>query len=376
MNRAIRVLELLPTLRVNGLSIVVGILARGLDPNRFEVEIACFDELGPLTAALERDGFRVHFFQRRPGKDLKLAWKIARLLRRGRFDCVHAHNATAFFYGTIGAILARTPRRIFTEHDRTFPSKPALAAAHRFLHRRVDRVVTVAAYLERALVEHEGFDPRRIEVIANGLHPGPFDDAPPRADTRRALGIAEDRVVLVCVARLDEVKNHAFLLEAFRDVAARLPKALLLLVGDGPLRTDLEARCRALGLCDAVRFLGIRDDVPALLRASDAVTLTSHSEGLSMSLIEALASRLPSIATAVGGNGEIVDDGVTGFLVAAGDGRTFADRATRLLSDAPLREKMGEAARRAFDARFSGAAMVARYTSLFERAADRGVTPV
>jgi L-malate glycosyltransferase len=368
VTRKIRVLELLPTLRVNGLSIVVGILARGLDPARFEVEVACFDELGPLTDGLERDGFRVHFFQRRPGKDLRLAWKLARLLKRGRFDVLHAHNATAFFYGTLGAMLARTPHRVFTEHDRTFPSTPMRAKAHRFLHRKLDRVVTVASYLERALVEHEGFEPGRIEVIANGLHPAPFDDAPPRDATRRALGVEPDRRVVVCVARLDVVKNHAFLLDGFRGVVARCPQALLLLVGDGPLRSDLRSQARTLGISGEVRFLGLRDDVPAVLRASDVATLTSHSEGLSMSLIESLAARLPCVATAVGGNGEVVDDGRSGFLVAPGDVNALAEKTAILLEDAALRERMGAAGRAAFDARFSATAMVARYAKLFESA--------
>ncbi len=367
MNRPVRVLELLPTLQVNGLSILVATLARGLDRTRFQVEIACFDELGPLTERVKQDGFPVHFLPRRPGKDFGLARKLFRLHRERRIDLVHAHNATAFFYGTLAAMLSRTPMRIFTEHDRAFPSGWRLAATHRFLHRRIDRVVTVAAYLKRALVEHEGFDPDRIEVIPNGIDPAPFDSAPPREGTRRALGLEGDRLVVACVARLDPVKNHALLIDAFRGVLERLPRSVLLLVGDGSLRPDLEARARQLGMVDSVRFLGLRDDVPAILRASDAVTLTSHSEGLSMALIEGLAASLPCVATAVGGNEEIVDEGRTGLLVPPGDPARLASSFVRLLGDEPLRARMGAAARRAFEERFSAAAMVERYTSLLER---------
>jgi glycosyltransferase involved in cell wall biosynthesis len=372
VKRPIRVLELLPTLRVNGLSIVVTILARALDPSRFHVQIACFDELGPLTEGVRRDGFAVHFIARRPGKDLALAWKLARLLRRERIDLVHAHNATAFFYGTLGAILARTPVRIFTEHDRTFPSKPLLARAHRLLHRRVDRVVTVAAYLREALVRHEGFDAARIEIVPNGIHPAPFDAAAPRGRTRAALGIDADQPVVLCAARLDAVKNHALLIDAFRRVVEGRPQALLLLVGDGPLREDLEARARERGIAGAVRFLGIREDVPALLRASDVAALTSHSEGLSMALIEALAASVPCVATAVGGNGEIVEDGSSGFLVPPGDVDALAERCERLLADGELRARLGAAARRTFEERFSAPAMIARYVDIFERACAPG----
>ncbi|MDP2835158.1 MAG: glycosyltransferase [Pseudomonadota bacterium] len=168
------------------------------------------------------------------------------------------------------------------------------------------------------------------------------------------------------VARLDAIKDHASLLRALPRVIQAHPNATLLIIGDGPLRADLERQTAELGLGRHVRFLGMRDDVPELLVALDVVVLCSLSEGLSLTLLEQSAAGSSMVATDVGGNPEIIEDGITGLLVPVGDEAALAGAINRLLDDPERAHAIGQAARLQFMREFTLARMVSRYVEVYE----------
>jgi glycosyltransferase involved in cell wall biosynthesis len=189
-----------------------------------------------------------------------------------------------------------------------------------------------------------------------------------REETRAGLGIAPDDPLLISVGRLAPVKNYALLIRAMDD----LPNAKLILVGDGPLKDDLEHQVKARGLAHRVHFMGERHDVPALLHASDLFVMSSDNEGVSKALLEAMALGLPCVATAVGGNPEVVIDEVTGRLFQKNDRHGLVERVQRLVGDPDLMMRMGNAgAQRTRDC-FSMDACVQKYLDLYRGILKQG----
>ncbi|HVS37880.1 MAG TPA: glycosyltransferase, partial [Gemmataceae bacterium] len=191
------------------------------------------------------------------------------------------------------------------------------------------------------------------------------------AELRRQLGLDPYRRYVAMVARFHPVKDHAMLLHAFAKAAASRPDVDLLLVGDGPLRGELQALTARLGIGGRVRFLGVRSDVPDLLRAVDLFALTSVSEAASLTLLEAMASRLPVVVTAVGGNPEIVRHDVEGLLVPRGDAAAAAAALLRLLDDPTAAKAMGEAGRARVEERYQLSRTIEAYWRLYQRLGGR-----
>ena len=356
-----RPLMLCQGLEVGGLESMVCELCRGLRARGHEPEVCCYDALGAYAEDLRGRGVCVHLLRRRPGVDWGYAFRLARLVRGRAVDLVHAHNATAWFYGAWAAFLARRPL-VYTEHDRSFPPPPRIQALHRLLARLTRAVVAVSGEVADNLRRYEGIDD--VRVIPNGVDGHRFRPASEgeRSARRRALGLGEGEVVLGTVGRLDPLKDHRLLIEAVTGLEGSWR---LLVVGDGPLRAELERLVQERSLGGRVVFLGERRDVPELLRAMDAFVLPSRSEGLPMALLEAMACGLPVVATRVGGIPEAVREGEGGLLCDPGDSGGLRDALCRLISDPPLRRRLGRGARVAFERRFSLQRMVEGYERLY-----------
>lgn len=232
----------------------------------------------------------------------------------------------------------------------------------------VDQFVTVSRDLARWLVEDIGLPRSKVLTICNGVDTHRFCPGG-RQVARAALGIGPEAIVIGTVARLDPVKDQAGLLRAFSRVADD-PRALLLLAGDGPCRPELETTVSELGLDGRVRLLGERDDVPSVLAAMDVFVLCSIGEGISNTILEAMATGLPVVATRVGGNPELVVDGETGFLVEPRSPAALAAPLRRYLEDPGLLAHHGRSARDLAEAEFSLERMVGAYEQLYERLLD------
>ena len=374
-SNAVRVGFVLHLMQVAGAEMLVAETIRSL-AGRLTPTIFCLDAVGALGERLRKEGFDVVCLGRRPGRDWRVAWRLAREMRARFIEVVHAHQYTPFFYAALAKLLLfpRPPRLIFTEHGRHYPdvvSRQRRAANRWLLHCAADAVNACCAFSADSLHRIDGFPMRRVEVIENGIDLSRYDPAADRIALRRSLGLDPGRRYLACVARFHPVKDHATLLHAFARVAGARDGVDLLLAGDGPLRGELEAQAGRLGIAGRVRFLGVRSDVPDLLRAVDAFALTSVSEAASLTLLEAMASRLPVVVTAVGGNPEIVRDGVEGLLVPRGDAAAAADALLRLFDDPVGAATMGEAGRARVEARYQLSQTIDAYRRLYERLGQR-----
>ena len=320
-----------------GAEVLAADLSRGLK-DRFDFLFICLDGPGPLADELADEGFAVEVLDRRPGLDRAVARRLRDQLTRHRVDLIHAHQYTPFFYSALARGLTRSrPPILFTEHGRHVPDTTSLKRrlANKLLLKKTDQVTAVSQFVKTALIKNEGLPASRIAVVHNGINPGPDPTDTDRAQAREQLGIPGDRPVVMQVARLHPVKDHATALRAWSIVHRQLPDALLVFVGDGPEHDNLQALTESLGLQDAVRFTGAVDHARQLIPAADLCMLTSLSEGLSVTLLEAMAAGKPIVATDVGGNPEAVDNGKTGLLAAPRDPESIAGCIMQLLPNAP-----------------------------------------
>jgi sugar transferase (PEP-CTERM/EpsH1 system associated) len=360
--------QVLHTLHVGGAEVLAARLARQLR-DRYRFVFACLDELGSLGAELQREGFPVTVLQRRPGWDWRCSLRLARLLRRERVAVVQAHQYTPFFYALTARLLCRRPAVLFTEHGRhqpDYPRRKRMLFNRVFLERR-DRVVAVGEAVRQALIVNEGLRAERVAVIYNGIDLGGFDGGgPERAAVRQEIGVDPNAFLLIQVARLDYLKDHGTAVRTLEQVVRQRPEARLVLVGDGPERDKIARLVGERGLVGHVRFLGQRGDVARLLRAADVFLLTSTSEGIPVTVLEALAAGLPVVATNVGGMREIVEEGRTGLLAPAGDDAALAQHVLLLADQPALRTALGERGREVAAARFSERQMHAGYVRLYQ----------
>ncbi len=358
-------------------------LARGLR-HLYDVTVACGPG-GPLVARLHQEGIRVVEIQgltRAPSPltDLTTLVWLSRWMRRERFALVHCHSTKAGLLGRVAARIAGTPAVLFTAHGWPFAGswwppiiRALLALAERAAARFTTTIICVSRH-DRETALQAGIGPSgRLEVIPNGIAPDPWLPDPWLADAVPDQGNkrAGEPCTAVMVGRFKAPKDPVTLVNAWARVGA---SHRLLLVGDGPMRPEVEALILKQGLDGRVAVLGARDDVPVLLRAADIFVLSSRWEGMPLAVIEAMMSGLPVVATDVGGVSEAVVHGETGFLVPMGDPDALALALDRLLADPALRRRMGEAGRRRALEHFTEERMLAETAALYERALS-GRTP-
>jgi glycosyltransferase involved in cell wall biosynthesis len=369
-SRPIRVGFVLHGMQIAGAEMLVVQIIRRLK-EQISPTVFCLDQAGDLAAELSNQNFQVITLERRPGRDFRAAWRLAGYLRRLKIEVVHAHQYSPFFYAALARLLSfHRFRIVFTEHGRHFPdivSPLRRTVNHLLLKHLADAVSAVSAFSAASLVEKDGFSEQQIEVIENGVDIHKFNGAA----MPHNLGLDRNRHYLACVARFHAVKDHATLLRAFVIVARQRPDVDLLLVGDGPLGGDMEKLAQELGIKPRVQFLGLRSDVPAILRTAKVFVLTSLSEAAPLTVLEAMAAGVPVVLTAVGGNPEMVRDGVDGYLVPRGNTEAIASAILRLLDDPKAAAAMGLAGAARVRKHYSLERTIQRYFALYSRLAGR-----
>ncbi|MFM9065951.1 MAG: glycosyltransferase [Planctomycetota bacterium] len=361
--------HVLHTMNVGGAEVLAAEYGRR-SAGEFRVVFACLDELGLLGEQLRADGFVVEVMGRRPGFDWGCGRRLADFFRRSKVDLVHAHQQAPYFYSSLSRLGRATPPVLFMEHGRDYPDypRPKRKLANRFLLRRGDHVVAVGECVKRALIDNEGIAADRIQVIYNGVDVRRYDpQRPERQQVRREIGVTEEHQVVMQVARLNRLKDQATALRTMQELSRTHPQLRLVLVGDGEERAALEQLQRDLGLENSVIFLGTRRDVPRLLQAADCFLLTSLTEGVALTLIEAMATALPIVATDVGGNSEVVVAEQTGLLVPAQNATATAQAIRRVVDDADWARQLGTRCHQRAWARIDDAAMHAAYRDLYGR---------
>jgi len=359
------VVHVLHTLETGGTENGVVNLVNTLNSG-FTHSVITMSTIGRMAERLPSDVAR-HALGKRPGLDLRTTARLVVLLRRLRPDVVHSRN-WATFDAILAARIARVPTVIHGEHGREIADPRGLNrrrnAARRVCAPLVSRFVAVSDDLRRWLIETVGIAANKVETIHNGVDAERFTEHG-REAARRALGLAGEAVVIGTVGRLDPVKHHSGLIDAFALISDPRRQLALLIVGDGPCRAELQRRAGRPDVAGRVHLLGDRADIPMVLKALDVFALPSVAEGISNTVLEAMATGLPVVATRVGGNPELVEDGVTGALVGVGDCRALAFALHRYVSDPHLAALHGKAGRHRVLEQFTLDGMAGRYRDLY-----------
>ncbi|RZT87885.1 glycosyltransferase involved in cell wall biosynthesis [Pseudonocardia sediminis] len=368
----LRVLFVVPNLDVGGAERHVTTLLTRLDQRRFRPSLICLGHEGGLFDSLVDSGVPCRALQRTKAEAPLILAELVREMRRDRIELVVTRSYNAEVLGRLAARLAGVPHSAVWLHNASDlrPRSRVRVAADRALDRVTSAYYAVSNGQLPYLIDELRYPPSKIHVVHNGVDPLPY---PPRRDESlaRELGLDPGRVVVGTVAVLRPEKDHAILLRAFADVASRCPEAVLLLVGDGPLRRELAAAAAELGIADRVVFTGARRDVPRILPLIDIFVMSSRTEAFPMALLEAMAAGLPSVCTTVGGIPEIVEDGLTGHLVPPREPGPLATRLVELIATPSRRHAMGGAARRRLEDRFGLDRSVQLSEEMLERTVGR-----
>jgi glycosyltransferase involved in cell wall biosynthesis len=340
-----------------------------LDPARFSSHVYTLRPGGEVEDELRATGARITALgvgtSLSTPRSVRAILRAARALRRDRVDVVHGYQWRPALIGALVGRLAGVRLRLASKRSLTGDDARARTAWRR-IGRQVDTVIINADALR---VEGELLGMRcRWALLQNGVDTERFRMGPPGGDARAAVGLDPRRPVIGTVGRLEERKGHEHLLHALRDMATdasgQRPQALI--VGDGPLRDSLAEQARGLGVAHDVRFTGSVTDVRPLLAAMDVFVLPSWAEGMSNALMEAMAAARPVVATAVGGNTEVVAHGRTGILVPPGDPGAIAAAVSGFLHEPERAARLGAAAREFVTDRFGARARVAELERLYE----------
>lgn len=371
-----RVVHLIESLGVGGAERRLASDLRWLDRERYDHRVIYLMAADALGAEIRALGVPVRGLGMRSLRDWRIGiFRLARLLRKWRPRVLHTQVFGADVYGRLAAALVGVPLVISTVQ--TVPYDRRLArffsvkrkVADRLTARLwTDRFVAVSEPVRDVLISEFGVSPSRVCVIPNGVDVTRFSPRTPdrTAQSRAFFGLNEQAFVILSVGRLIPEKDHDTLLRAFQTIVHHLPRARLLLAGDGPLRGDLEGLVRELGLQGQVTFLGARPDVDRLLHAADLFVLPSLREGLPVALLEAMASEVPVIASAIPPHLAVLRAGQTGWLVPVKDPEALG---AAMLDTAMDREKASAVARRGHAhviTRFSAEACACQLQTLYE----------
>jgi glycosyltransferase involved in cell wall biosynthesis len=363
----IRIMHILPDLVPYGLERVVATLALLGDRRHFEISVvSLYGHMpGSLTNELRDAGIQVFHLNKRKGLDIRMFGRLARVMRKVRPHILHTHNYV-LRYVLPAAAVAGHPQILHTVHnvaDRETDRLGVWIQKHAFRGRV--QPVTIS---EECSTSFERVYGQVAPMVRNGITVDHYArPAISRAAWRASEGFDTSDILITCVARFDEQKNHQALVEAFAQTAGLVPNAKLILSGNGRLQPEIENLVQRRGLRDRVFFLGRRDDVPALLGASDIFALASLWEGNPLSVMEALAAGLPLAGTRVGAIPELASDGIHGILSAPGDIRALANAMTHLAFDERARRTMGRAAAQRARDRFDHRQMVDAYQNLYRK---------
>lgn len=369
-------------LAIGGLENGLVNLINAIPPERYRHAIVCMEDFTDFRERIRTPGVEVIAMHKQPGQDPAAQWRLFKRLREMRPAILHTRNLTALD-ALFPAMLAGVSRRVHGEHGRDVDDPDGTNVKWqivRKVHRPlVKHYITVSQDLQGYLHEKIGVAPRRVTQIYNGVDTERF--RPPAQGRRDPLPAAEgfadeEAVVIGTIGRLQPIKHQMLLARAFAQLLTQAPhlreRARLAIVGDGGTFDSIKRYLYEAGVAEHTWLPGARNDVDVLYRGFDLFVLPSLGEGISNTILEAMASGRPVIATAVGGNVELVEDGATGCLIPSDDVQVLADTLQRYVEDPALRDQQSEAARASALARFSMDAMVGGYLKVYDDLMARG----
>ncbi len=370
-----RVFFLVDSFEIGGTETQAVELALRLDPSRYAVTLGCLKMRGPLLTKLEGSTVSVMEWNAGGGvnspRGIYQILRLARFLRRRRFDVVHAHDLWSNLFAIPAARLARVPVTISSRRDLAHLAwyTPRRRKFLRHLQSLSSAVLVNSVQIRDQLIHEDGFRPEIIRVVHNGIDIDRFNR--PAATRGRLFPRLGNCTLIVSTGNMHtDVKGHPTLIAAARRICGKFPQIKFILIGDGKKRAEFESKVSELGLQPNFLFLGSRENVSEILACCDIAVLPSQAEGFSNALLEYMATGLPTVATDVGGNPQVIENGVNGLLVKPGDPAALADAISSLLENPNFASQLGVAARdrvrRHFDFAQLTSNVDALYTELLE----------
>lgn len=349
----LRIAHIISALGRGGMEFAVARLAVEQKKMGHDVHVICIRDKGPTEQFLKNGGVPVHLCAFKSRLHPASVWKLRRLLRQLKADVVQTHNYRPNVSGVVAAKLASVPAVISSLRTVNRWDNARQFWMDRLLCLWRDAVVCVSDEVRKQYLAKIKWRPQIFHVIYNGIDSALLAPRPKATHLFEQYNLPPDGYYIISVARLVPIKDHATLLRAFKNILDVQPAARLLILGDGTLKDELTELAKSLGLHERAHFVGHQDNTPEWLSISNIFILSTHVEGFSSAILEAMAAGLPVIATKVGGNIESVQDSVTGFLTPPQDADAIAEKALLLMRDPLLVQSLGEAGRRIVHSKFT-----------------------
>lgn len=352
---------------IGGTEQVIKQLVLNSDHELFEHIVICIDgKIGAIGEQLIESGIAVKSLSRQPKLDFNMVGQLRRLIKDEQVKILHCHQYTPFFYGYMAGFMTAASI-IFTEHGRFYPDvyrykrllvNPLMAVSCK-------AITAISQATKLALAQYEFMPKSRIELIYNGIKSLDVDE---QCSKKLAveLGLKPDDKVLGTVSRLDPIKNHKLLIESFFEISREDSSVKLLIVGDGPLRNDIESQIERLGLQEKVIMTGYQNNPAPYMAIMDIFLLPSFSEGTSMTLLEVMSLGIPSIVSNVGGNTEVITHGENGLVFESDNLSACVDCISSLIYDDELMKTLSNGAVEIFGSKFEVSNMVTSFESLYK----------
>jgi len=369
--KKIRIAQIIYGLKLAGAEKIVLSLATRIPQDRFETVVVTLTADGAIEKPLRDAGVRVVYVPKFGRYDALVLYRLACTLRGEGIDIAHTHLFTADSWGRVAAAMARVPLIVSTLHAVDLWLSSLQIAVERWTSFYAHRLIAVSGAVKDFYISRAGIPSEKISVVYNGIDISRFPAAVEREGKRRELGISPGGLLVGVAARLEEQKDLFTWLRAARIAAAERQDLEFVIAGEGSQRAALEEFSRSIGMGQKVHFLGAREDVDEIIAVCDLIMFSSRFEGLSLSMLECMASGKPVIASRTGGIAEIIRDGENGVLASPGDERELSRAMLRLLGDEDAGRRLGEAARKTVVERFTIEGMIEGTVQIYEEGFSR-----
>lgn len=360
-----RILQVVHSLPFAGTEMLVTQISLALK-KKFDFGVCCLDQKGPLAKKLEGGGIPVFELNRKPGRDWKAAKRFKNLIQTFTPDIIHAHQYSPFFYSVLAK--TRNQKLIFTEHGRHFPDRVGLLRKvfNLWAQFKANQVTAVCDFSRKRLIHKELIWFRKIILIPNGVKVRNLDSVNVNR-IKKELGMNSTGLVIGFVGRLHRVKNPLLLLQTFFSLAEQYPESHLLFIGSGELESALRKKVVQKKMHKRVTFAGSKYPVYSFYKAMDLLVLPSVSEGASVTLLEAMAAKVPVVASDVGGNLELIDDGIDGRIFESGNRNSLRKVLKDFLVNPQIFQEYAKKAHRKIIHKYQQTQMIDSYKRLYER---------
>jgi len=364
--RKIIVLQLVEDLGTGGLEKVIVDIAENLNAEQYKVIVWCVARGGEIADELISKGIDVKILGIRSYYNPFNILRLVNLFKKVNPDILHTHTYFSNTIGRIAAKLTRIPIIITHVQNTYWNYTKRNLFIERLLSYFTDKIICCSDAVKDFVLGYEKISPQKVVTIYNGIALDKFNQSIDVASFRDSLGIRDNELLIATVASLTPKKGHKYFLDSVADIVKTYKNIKCLIVGDGPLRKELEEYVKTLSLDYYIIFTGIRNDIPNLLRAADIFVLPSLIEGLGIAAIEAMASGIPVVATNVGGLSEVVKDGISGILVPPKDSEALSGAIMSLLKDSQAAKQMGDEGHKISREKFSSKMMIRKIEGLYK----------